>query len=69
MNFVAHQKSGSVASAMMVSCQERISIAMIAAMKVTLLERIEESVELTAVCTPPTSFEIRDCRSPVRAEA
>ena len=44
-------------------------MAIVAAISVTMLERIDDSVEVTAVCTPPTSFDMRDCRSPVRADA
>ena len=39
---------------------------MTAARTVVTFETIDVAVEVTTVCTPPMSFAIRDCTSPVR---
>ena len=66
---VAITKSGTVRSARIVNGTESSSIATTALTKVTVLDRIDDRVEVTAVWTPPTSLVMRDWRSPVLADA
>ena len=46
--------------------QSRRNIATTAAITVVTFETIEVAVEVTTPSTPPMSFAIRDCTSPVR---
>jgi hypothetical protein len=63
---VSHTKTGSIASDRTVSSQESTSIAMTVETMITTLDRIDDAVSVTTVCTPPTSFARRDWISPVR---
>ncbi len=58
--------SGTRASPNTARRQSRRNIATTAARTVVTLETIEVAVEVTTVCTPPMSFAMRDCTSPVR---
>ncbi len=63
---VSRTKTGISANANSASCQlSRIMPTIVAATVVTL-ETIDVAVFVTTLCTPPMSFEIRDCTSPVR---
>ena len=59
-------KTGTSASAKRASRQSSSSIAITVATTVVTFEVIEVAVDVTTSCTPPMSFEIRDCTSPVR---
>jgi len=63
---VRKTKMGTTPSASSVSCHESTSMAMTVLRIVTEFESTEEAVFVTTLCTPPTSFWSRDCRSPVR---
>ena len=63
---VSRTKSGISANANSASCQLSRNIAIIVAMTVVTFEAIEVAVEVTTFWTPPMSFAIRDCTSPVR---
>ena len=64
--FVIQTKTGRSASANSVSLQSRNNIATTVASTVVPFETTEVAVEVTTSCTPPMSFAIRDCTSPVR---
>ena len=57
--------NGSSTSAMIVSCQLRISMATKAAITVTVLPSTLETVFVRTLATPPTSFWRRDWMTPV----
>ncbi len=59
-------KTGMVSRVSTVSCQESTAMATRALAMITTLERMSDSVEVTTVCTPPTSLVSRDWISPVR---
>ena len=63
---VSSTNTGSSANATSDSCQFRNSIATAVAMTVVTFETIEVAVDVTTLCTPPMSFAMRDCTSPVR---
>ena len=63
---VRNTKSGTSASPNTASRQSRRNIATTAASTVVTLETIDVAVDVTTLCTPPMSFAIRDCTSPVR---
>src|SRR2546421_6953102 len=63
---VRKAKSGISANAKSASCQLRTSMPIIVAATVVTLEAIDVAVFVTTFCTPPMSFWIRDCTSPVR---
>ena len=63
---VIQTKSGSSASESTASRQSRMNIATTVASTVVTLETIDVAVDVTTVCTPPMSLEMRDCTSPVR---
>jgi len=65
---VNHRKNGMRHSDRSVSGTDSASIAINVEMITTTLDRIEDAVSVTTVCTPPTSFERRDWISPVRVE-
>ena len=63
---VRKTKSGMSANAKIASSQLSASIATIVAITVVTFEAIDVAVLVTTLCTPPMSFEMRDCTSPVR---
>jgi hypothetical protein len=63
---VSSAKSGISANANSASCQLSTSMPTIVATTVVTFEAIEVAVFVTTFCTPPMSFEMRDCTSPVR---
>ena len=63
---VRRTKTGTSANAKSASRQSRSIIAIAVAATVVTFEVIEVAVDVTTSCTPPMSFEIRDCTSPVR---
>ena len=63
---VRRTKTGISANANSASCQLSASMPTIVATTVVTLDAIEVAVFVTTFCTPPMSFEIRDCTSPVR---
>ena len=63
---VRNTKSGISANANSASCQLSRSMPTIVAITVVTFEAIDVAVFVTTFCTPPMSFEIRDCTSPVR---
>ena len=63
---VRSAKSGISANANSASCQLSKSMPTIVATTVVALEAIDVAVFVTTFWTPPMSFEIRDCTSPVR---
>jgi hypothetical protein len=63
---VRYAKSGISANANSASCQLRSNMPTIVATTVVALEAIDVAVLVTTFCTPPMSFEMRDCTSPVR---
>ncbi len=63
---VSRTKSGISANANTESCQLRAIMPIIVAITVVTFETIDVAVLVTTLCTPPMSFEIRDCTSPVR---
>ena len=63
---VSAKKKGTVATATIVSCQDRISIATMVLMNITVLDMVSVRVLVTTDWMPPTSLETRDCISPVR---
>ena len=62
---VSHRNNGSRQSDSNVNGTDNSNIAMIVEMITTTLDRIDEAVSVTTVCTPPTSLESRDWISPV----
>ena len=63
---VSRTKSGSSANANSASCQLSSSMPTIVAATVVTFDAIDVAVFVTTLWTPPMSFEIRDCTSPVR---
>ena len=63
---VSSAKIGISANANSASCQLSTSMPTIVAATVVTFDAIEVAVLVTTLCTPPMSFEIRDCTSPVR---
>jgi hypothetical protein len=63
---VSQTKSGISASAKAASRQSSRNIATTVAITVVTLDAIEVAVDVTTSSTPPMSFEIRLCTSPVR---
>ena len=63
---VSSTKNGISANANSASSQFRTSMPTIVAATVVTFEAIDVAVFVTTLCTPPMSFEIRDCTSPVR---
>jgi len=63
---VSSANSGISAKANRASCQLSASIPIIVATTTVTFEAIEVAVFVTTFWTPPMSFEIRDCTSPVR---
>ena len=63
---VSSTKTGISANANSASCQVRKIMPIIVASTVVTFETIEVAVLVTTFCTPPMSFEMRDCTSPVR---
>ena len=63
---VSRTKTGISANANSASCQLSRSMPTIVAATVVTLETIDVAVFVTTLCTPPMSFEMRDCTSPVR---
>ena len=63
---VRNAKIGISANANSASCQLRASMPIIVATTVVTFEAIDVAVFVTTFWTPPMSFEIRDCTSPVR---
>ena len=63
---VRNTKSGISAKANSASCQLSRSMPTIVAITVVTFATIEVAVLVTTLWTPPMSFEIRDCTSPVR---
>ena len=63
---VSRTKIGISANANSASSQLSRSMPTIVATTVVTFEAIEVAVLVTTFCTPPMSFEIRDCTSPVR---
>ncbi len=63
---VSRAKSGISANANRASFQLRKSMPTIVATTVVTFDAIEVAVFVTTLCTPPMSFEMRDCTSPVR---
>ena len=63
---VSSTKSGISANANSASCQLSRSMPTIVATTVVTFEAIDVAVFVTTFWTPPMSFEIRDCTSPVR---
>ena len=59
-NRVSAKKKGTVATATMVNCQDRISMATRVLRNITVLERVSVRVLVTTDWIPPTSLEIRD---------
>src|SRR5262245_15469557 len=64
---VAATNNGTVATVTIVSGHDKTAIATSALIRVTELDSTDDRVTVTAVCTPATSEDRRDCRSPVRA--
>ena len=63
---VSSTNTGISANANSESCQLSAIIPIIVAITVVTFETIDVAVLVTTLCTPPMSFEIRDCTSPVR---
>ena len=63
---VRKTKNGMSANAKSASSQLRTSMPTIVAMTVVTFDAIDVAVFVTTLWTPPMSFEIRDCTSPVR---
>jgi hypothetical protein len=63
---VSRTKIGMSANAKSASCQLRRIMPTIVATTVVTFDAIDVAVFVTTFCTPPMSFEIRDCTSPVR---
>ena len=63
---VSNTKNGMSANAKSASFQFRASMPTIVAATVVTFEAIDVAVFVTTLWTPPMSFEIRDCTSPVR---
>src|SRR3954453_5836631 len=63
---VRNANSGIKANANSASCQLSSSMPTIVATTVVTLDAIDVAVFVTTFCTPPMSFEMRDCTSPVR---
>ena len=63
---VSSTKTGISANAKIDSCQLSTIIPTIVAITVVAFETIEVAVLVTTFWTPPMSFEMRDCTSPVR---
>ena len=63
---VSSTNTGTSANANSDSSQESAIMPIIDAITVVAFETIEVAVLVTTFCTPPMSFEIRDCTSPVR---
>src|SRR4051812_30243163 len=63
---VKSAKSGISANAKSASCQLRSSMPTIVATTVVTFDAIDVAVLVTTFWTPPMSFEMRDCTSPVR---
>ena len=63
---VRSTNTGTSANANSDSSQERAIIPIIDASTVVAFETIDVAVLVTTLCTPPMSFEMRDCTSPVR---
>ena len=64
--FVRNTNSGIRAKANSASCQLSSSMPTTVAATVVTFEAIDVAVFVTTFCTPPMSFEILDCTSPVR---
>ena len=62
---VSHRKNGIRHNDSKVNGTDRKSIAINVEMITTMLDRIDDAVSVTTVCTPPTSFDRRDWISPV----
>ncbi len=63
---VSSTKKGMSANAKIASSQFSSAMPIIVAATVVTFEAIDVAVFVTTLCTPPMSFEIRDCTSPVR---
>ena len=63
---VEEHEDGISANANSASCQLNASMPIIVATTVVTLDAIDVAVFVTTFWTPPMSFEIRDCTSPVR---
>jgi hypothetical protein len=63
---VSDTKNGIIANANNANRQFSTSMPTIVAPTVVTFEAIEVAVFVTTLCTPPMSFEILDCTSPVR---
>ncbi len=63
---VSHANRGMSANANSASCQLSRSMPIIVATTVVTFEAIEVAVFVTTLWTPPMSFWMRDCTSPVR---
>jgi hypothetical protein len=63
---VRRTKTGTSASERTARRQSRRNMATTAAITVVVFETIEVAVDVTTRSTPPMSFAIRDCTSPVR---
>ena len=63
---VSSTKTGISANANSASFQLRTSMPIMVATTIVTFEAIEVAVFVTTFCTPPMSFEILDCTSPVR---
>ena len=63
---VSNTNTGIRAKANNASCQLSSSMPTIVATTVVTLDAIDVAVFVTTFCTPPMSFEILDCTSPVR---
>ena len=63
---VKNAKRGISANANSASSQLSKSMPTIVATTVVTLDAIDVAVFVTTFCTPPMSFEMRDCTSPVR---
>jgi hypothetical protein len=64
---VSQMKNGIMNSDSTVSCHDSNSMATRVEIRMTTLDRMLEAVSVITDCTPPTSLEIRDWISPVRA--
>ena len=65
-NRVSTKKTGTVATATSVSCHDSTSMAISVLRRMTELEMVSDTVDVTTVCTPATSLDTLDCTSPVR---
>ena len=63
---VRSTNTGTSANANTDNSHERAIIPIIEAITVVTFDTIDVAVLVTTLCTPPMSFEIRDCTSPVR---